>query len=91
MRNTVRPCVPLVGKKVLLVGQYFAIPRLILLLRHVFIYVSGRNGYYTEVYGVLEKGKKRFVFQKKLPHKNMSEFASRYFFGIFLCSYHYFL
>ncbi len=131
MRNTVRPCVPLDGKKVLLVGQYFAIPRLILLLRHVFIYVSGRNlcvirqllfypspftfwlgmpintrvsrgegwnvpltrvnVYYTEVYGVLEKGKKRFVFQKKLPHKNMSEFASRYFFGIFLCSYHYFL
>ena len=27
MRNTVRPCVPLDGKKVLLVGQYFAIPR----------------------------------------------------------------
>ena len=42
MRNTVRPCVPLDGKKVLLVGQYFAIPRHIL-LRHVFIYVSGRN------------------------------------------------
>ena len=72
MRNTVRPCVPLDGKKVLLVGQYFAIPRHILLLRHVFIYVSGRNlcvirqllflpftrvnGYYTEVYGVLVKG-----------------------------------
>ena len=67
MRNTVRPCVPLDGKKVLLVGQYFAIPRLILLLRHVFIYVSGRNGYYTEVYGVFVKGKKRFVFQKIVP------------------------
>ena len=45
-------------------GQYFAIPRPLLLLRHVFIYVSGRNGYYTEVYGILVKGKKRFVFQK---------------------------
>ena len=43
MRNTVRPCVPLDGKKVLLVGQCFAIQRHILLLRHVFIYVSGRN------------------------------------------------
>lgn len=107
MRNTVRPCVPLDGKKVLLVGQYFAIPRHILLLRHVFIYVSGRNlcvtrqllfypspftfwlgmpintrvsrgegwsvpfarvnGYYTEVYSVLVKGKKRFAFQKIVP------------------------
>ena len=43
MRNTVRPCVPLDGKKVPLVGQYFAIQMHILLLRHVFIYISGRN------------------------------------------------
>ena len=134
MRNTVRPCVPLDGKKVLLVGQYFAIPRHILLLRHVFIYVSGRNlcvtrqllfypspftfwlgmpintrvsrgegllhpftrvnGYYTEVYGVLVKGEgeKTFCLSKiSSLIKIMSEFASRYFFGIFLCSYHYFL
>ena len=59
--------IPVSASLELLVGQFFAIPRHILLLRHVFIYVSGRNGYYTEVYGVLVKGKKRFAFQKIVP------------------------
>lgn len=52
------------------------------------------NGYYTEVYGVLVKGEgeKTFCLSKiSSLIKIMSEFASRYFFGIFLCSYHYFL
>ena len=51
------------------------------------------NGYYTEVYGVLVKGEgeKTFCLSKiSSLIKIMSEFASRYFFGIVLCSYHYF-
>lgn len=52
------------------------------------------NGYYTDVYGVLVKGEgeKTFCLSKiSSLIKIMSEFASRYFFGIFFCSYHYFL
>ena len=52
------------------------------------------NGYYTDVYGVLEKGEgEKSFWLSKISSliKIMSEFASRYFFGIFLCLYHYFL